>query len=148
MNGLVPPERFKVIAGADVRRRAHLRSPGFRFLTSAPTACIIPLPIFRVDSGGVLGDKRVGGYEWSVAFSNLWQREADQMIAAQIEFPLTVAICAWCKPQDEATAAGTLSHGICLKHLRKLKLQARGGRAKRPSGGRQGSAAPVPSLGL
>jgi hypothetical protein len=55
------------------------------------------------------------------------------MIAAQIEFPLVVAVCAWCKPQDPAVGAGTLSHGICLKHLRKFKLQARGLSPKRAS---------------
>lgn len=52
------------------------------------------------------------------------------MIGLQTEFPLTVAVCAWCKPQFKGQA-GTLSHGICLKHLRKLKLQARGLETKR-----------------
>jgi len=70
--------------------------------------------------------KRLAGYDWSDVFSNARESQRDGMIAAQIEFPLTVAVCAWCKPGNQATGAGTLSHGICLKHLRKLKLQARG----------------------
>lgn len=48
------------------------------------------------------------------------------MSPTQIEFPLQTAICAWCKPQDTGHDRAVLSHGICLKHLRKLKLQAQG----------------------
>jgi len=43
----------------------------------------------------------------------------------QIEFPMRVAICAWCKPKsrvlDLGTGLGSISHGICPRHLRKLK---------------------------
>jgi hypothetical protein len=53
------------------------------------------------------------------------------MTASQIDFPLSVAVCAWCRPQDLTAGLGILSHGICLKHLRKLKLQARGLSPKR-----------------
>lgn len=71
------------------------------------------------------------------------------MIAAQIEFPLAVAVCAWCKPQDPEVRPGTLSHGICLKHLRKLKLQARGLSPKRaPRRSRMELAPGVPLLAL
>ena len=56
------------------------------------------------------------------------------MITLQTEFPLTVAVCAWCKPQSRGES-GTQSHGICLKHLRKLKLQARGIVLKRAQAG-------------
>jgi hypothetical protein len=110
---------------------------------------VISNRIFLVDLSAPLGDKRPAGYAWSVAFSNLRQREADRMIAAQIEFPLTVAVCAWCKPQAPSARMGTLSHGICLKHLRKLKLQARGLTPKRASRRHHEDAEPgVPLLAL
>ncbi len=50
-------------------------------------------------------------------------------MARQIEFPLSVAICAWCRPHELGTGIGAVSHGICPSHLRKLKLQmqSRGG---------------------
>ncbi|HLH55811.1 MAG TPA: hypothetical protein VKY92_19575 [Verrucomicrobiae bacterium] len=48
------------------------------------------------------------------------------MIASQTEFSLAVAICAWCKPGERGGGLGAVSHGICLKHLRKLKLQVQG----------------------
>jgi hypothetical protein len=48
------------------------------------------------------------------------------MTERQIEFPLPVAVCAWCKPKEQGTGAGVSSHGICLRHLKKLKLEARG----------------------
>jgi hypothetical protein len=53
------------------------------------------------------------------------------MTANQIEFPLTVAVCAWCKPKERGATVGALSHGICMRHLKKLKLEARGVLAKR-----------------
>ncbi len=45
------------------------------------------------------------------------------MNASQTEFPLAVAICAWCKPHERGSGLGALSHGICLRHLRDLKLK-------------------------
>lgn len=53
------------------------------------------------------------------------------MTARQIEFPLAVAVCAWCKPKEPGAGADALSHGICLRHLKKLKLEARGVVVKR-----------------
>ncbi len=47
-------------------------------------------------------------------------------MARQIEFPLSVAVCAWCRPHELGTAIGAVSHGICPSHLRKLKLQVEG----------------------
>jgi hypothetical protein len=44
------------------------------------------------------------------------------MNALQIEFPLAVAVCAWCRPNELGAAVGEVSHGICLRHLRKLRL--------------------------
>ena len=41
----------------------------------------------------------------------------------QIEFPLDVAVCAWCKPVTPDTSGiAALSHGICPRHLRKMRL--------------------------
>lgn len=48
------------------------------------------------------------------------------MAASQIEFPLAVSVCAWCKPRERGVESGSVSHGICLRHLKKLKLDARG----------------------
>jgi hypothetical protein len=48
------------------------------------------------------------------------------MNAAQTEFPLTVSVCAWCKPYDRGPGFETVSHGICPRHLRKLKLESKG----------------------
>ncbi len=45
------------------------------------------------------------------------------MLATQTEFPLAVAVCAWCKPRRQEPAAQVLSHGICPRHLKKLKLE-------------------------
>ena len=47
---------------------------------------------------------------------------AVQMISQQIEFPLAVAVCAWCRPRELGAGLGALSHGICPRHLRKMKL--------------------------
>jgi hypothetical protein len=60
------------------------------------------------------------------------------MIAQQIEFPLVVAVCAWCKPKRDA-GAGIVSHGICLRHLRKVKMELQNlglKRSGRSTGGR------------
>jgi hypothetical protein len=53
------------------------------------------------------------------------------MTASQIEFPLQVSVCAWCKPQTRAGEPAVISHGICLRHLKKLKLGALGNLPKR-----------------
>ncbi len=58
------------------------------------------------------------------------------MMARQIEMPLAVAVCAWCRPRELGAGLGTLSHGICPRHLRKMKLklqQMRGAAPKRSS---------------
>jgi hypothetical protein len=58
--------------------------------------------------------------------------------ASQIEFPLAVSVCAWCKPKERGPTVGALSHGICMRHLKKLKLEARGLSLKRARpGGRR-----------
>lgn len=48
------------------------------------------------------------------------------MTPLQTEFPLAVAVCAWCKPRKGAARAAALSHGICLRHLREMKLAVQG----------------------
>jgi hypothetical protein len=48
------------------------------------------------------------------------------MIGHQIEFPLHVAICAWCRPHELGEGLGAISHGICLGHLRGFVLQLKG----------------------
>ena len=44
-------------------------------------------------------------------------------MALQIEFALRVPVCAWCKPRHLGHGLGALSHGICPRHLRKMKLK-------------------------
>jgi hypothetical protein len=62
--------------------------------------------------------------------------------AEQPEFPLRVAVCAWCKPRELGATVGALSHGICPRHLREVKLKLqnspRGGEGApvRPQAGR------------
>jgi hypothetical protein len=41
----------------------------------------------------------------------------------QTEFILPVAVCAWCKPGSTGTGSTVLSHGICPRHLRKMRSQ-------------------------
>jgi len=49
-----------------------------------------------------------------------------QLPAGQSEFPLHVAVCAWCRPVEEGEGLGALSHGICPRHFRSLEWQMRG----------------------
>jgi hypothetical protein len=58
------------------------------------------------------------------------------MTSCQTEFSLSVAVCAWCKPRERGAGLGAISHGICLRHLRKLKLEVQG---LLPARGRRGS---------
>jgi hypothetical protein len=46
-----------------------------------------------------------------------------EMMAQQIEFPLMMTVCAWCRPRELGAGLGALSHGICPRHLRKIKLE-------------------------
>jgi hypothetical protein len=45
----------------------------------------------------------------------------------QSELPLRVAVCAWCKPKNRSVdlgkSLGSISHGICPRHLKKLRLE-------------------------
>ncbi len=40
----------------------------------------------------------------------------------QIEFPLKVPVCAWCRPRELGGGLGAISHGICPRHFRQLLL--------------------------
>jgi hypothetical protein len=50
------------------------------------------------------------------------------VVPLQSEFVLRVPVCAWCKPKnrgaDPGNSPGSISHGICPRHLRKLKLES------------------------
>jgi len=57
--------------------------------------------------------------------------------AGQTEFPLRVAVCAWCEPRERGATIGALSHGICPRHFREMKIQlqiSRSGREAQPAG--------------
>ncbi len=56
------------------------------------------------------------------------------MIAEQIEFPLQVAICAWCKPvrkSQPSPADLSLSHGICPRHLKQIMVRLQRAKLRR-----------------
>jgi hypothetical protein len=42
--------------------------------------------------------------------------------ARQIELPMTFAVCAWCKPAPAGEGFAVWSHGICPRHLRRMRL--------------------------
>jgi hypothetical protein len=51
----------------------------------------------------------------------------------QIEFPLSVPVCAWCQPRPgNIPDARPLSHGICPRHLKAMRLQISGAGAPAP----------------
>ena len=50
----------------------------------------------------------------------------DGILARQTEFPLAVAVCAWCEPFERGAGLGDVSHGICPRHLRKIEHQVKG----------------------
>ncbi len=43
--------------------------------------------------------------------------------ATQIEFPMHVAVCAWCRPKAAGPPPPGQSHGICPRHLKKMRAQ-------------------------
>jgi len=48
------------------------------------------------------------------------------MEVGQLDLSLSVAVCAWCKPRVPMGEIGALSHGICPRHLQKVKLELKG----------------------
>jgi hypothetical protein len=63
----------------------------------------------------------------------------EQRSARQTEFPMKVAVCAWCEPCSTDDVLGALSHGICPRHFRKLERQMKGVVSKRRTRVRRGS---------
>ncbi len=53
------------------------------------------------------------------------------MTDSQLEMPIPVAVCAWCKPKELGTGVGDVSHGICPRHLRNIRLKMYGHPLKR-----------------
>jgi len=55
-------------------------------------------------------------------------------VSQQSELPISIAVCAWCKPKDRAvelgTSLGAISHGICPRHLKKLQEELQALQAK------------------
>jgi hypothetical protein len=50
---------------------------------------------------------------------------APDTMARQIEFPLSVAVCAWCKPKSGQASLTVLSHGICPRHMRMMRSKVK-----------------------
>jgi len=61
------------------------------------------------------------------------------MMFRQAEFPIAVAVCAWCEPVERGSGLGAISHGICPRHLRKMVHQIKGISTKRPTRRRRSS---------
>jgi hypothetical protein len=53
------------------------------------------------------------------------------MTGRQTEFAMSIAVCAWCKPDEHGGNVGSLSHGICPRHLKKIKLRLHSSAKKR-----------------
>jgi hypothetical protein len=57
-------------------------------------------------------------------------------VPQQREFLLPVAICAWCEPKncgvELGASLGAISHGICPRHLKKLRLELQKQQAAQP----------------
>ena len=57
---------------------------------------------------------------------NLVVRDAETAIdmgASQIEFSMPVPVCAWCEPRKPGATRVAVTHGICPRHFRQLKLE-------------------------
>lgn len=46
-----------------------------------------------------------------------------KIVFQQSELPLSVVVCAWCKPKHHGAELGAISHGICPRHLKKLQQE-------------------------
>lgn len=53
-------------------------------------------------------------------------RHKRRVRAAQLDFTMSVAVCAWCEPSPPPGEIGMISHGICPRHLRFLKARSQG----------------------
>jgi hypothetical protein len=43
--------------------------------------------------------------------------------ARQSVLAFRVLVCAWCKPRERGAGLGDLSHGICPRHFREMKMK-------------------------
>jgi len=43
--------------------------------------------------------------------------------ARQIEFSMAVPVCAWCEPRQPGADTVAVTHGICPRHFKQLKLE-------------------------
>ncbi len=43
----------------------------------------------------------------------------------QTEFIMAVPVCAWCEPRKPGSTQAPVTHGICPRHLKQLKLETR-----------------------
>jgi len=90
-----------------------------------------PMPLRRENRSGFTGQFLVDKLAVSVddGHSNglcsvFWQTGGPgARHMTQIEFPISVAVCAWCEPVRPGASSMQFSHGICLRHLRKLRLE-------------------------
>ena len=48
------------------------------------------------------------------------RRRDAKRAARQTEFPLQVAVCAWCCPRELGDRLGAISHGICPRHYNQI----------------------------
>ena len=72
----------------------------------------------------------IGDYGWNAGQQRFDMNPVDSAVAEtghdvtlrQIEFSLSIPICAWCKP-GVAGSAVIVSHGICLRHLKQMRLK-------------------------
>jgi len=51
---------------------------------------------------------------------------ASELTIRQTELPMDVIVCAWCKPKPGSSVSKAFSHGICPRHLRKMRLKLGG----------------------
>jgi hypothetical protein len=48
---------------------------------------------------------------------------AIEPVASQTEFLMAVPVCAWCEPRQPGATQVAVTHGICPRHFRQLKLE-------------------------
>ncbi len=54
-------------------------------------------------------------------------KQGAERVPRQIELPLKVPVCAWCRPKELGDRPGAVSQGICPRHFRKLVYGLRAG---------------------
>ena len=117
-----------VQATADSRRASHLTC----WIGLARFGTTVGKPFAAWTTPAVSGPARSGG---------------GIMAYRQIDLPMLITVCAWCKPKEPDAVRGSLSHGICPRHLKRLKLEARGLVVKRSRRGKRTAMAQLGSAG-